>query len=604
MKKLLLFICLPALSFAQTYTLSNTTINNVCNATVYDPAGPNSNTNYGSTTPTITMTFCAPTGCRLKYWHTNAIFTQGGYRVFDGPSAYVGYNYWCNVDLCPTCSCPGGSDTIVTSQSCITLEVRANSTSGHYNLVGQIRCVPSAAISAGAITAVGSTTFCSGDSVRLNATPLGVSYQWYNGLNLISNATSSTYYAKTSGDYKCVIYSNISCSKTSNTIVANVNPDTPIITSDGSTSLCEGDDVTLTANDATSYLWNNGATTQNILVTEAGDYYVTLTENGCSDSSSITTVAVNPLPTPSITINGSANFCQGDNTSLNSNYSQGNQWLFNGNTIVGANAQSYNPTQSGFYSLKVTDNNNCQNTSQAVSITINSLPDATISASGTTTFCQGESVLLAVGAATSYLWSNSETTQSITVFNSGNYSVAVTGANGCVSTSALTNVTVHNLPAMPTVTQNGNILMSSSSTNNQWYLDGTIINGATSQFYTVTVNGNYSVTVTGNFGCTNSSTPINVTITGVDSEISFSERVNIYPNPVTNVLTVETMFSQNTFIQIEIKNVLGQIVYTLNDNAGSGLYKKMINLNLEQGTYSLTLQTNEDRTTKKIEIIK
>ena len=51
-------------------------------------------------------------------------------------------------------------------------------------------------------------------------------------------------------------------------------------------------------------------------------------------------------------------------------------------------------------------------------------------------------VTLTSSAASSYLWSNGATTQSITVNTSGNYSVTVTAANGCSGTSATTSVTV------------------------------------------------------------------------------------------------------------------------------------------------------------------
>jgi len=57
-------------------------------------------------------------------------------------------------------------------------------------------------------------------------------------------------------------------------------------------------------------------------------------------------------------------------------------------------------------------------------------------------------------------------------------------------------------------------------------------------------------------------------------------------------------------IQLEIRNMLGQIVYTLNDKTQGGLYKKNIDLALTPGMYFLIMQTNEGRVTKKIEIVK
>ncbi|MBK8364502.1 MAG: hypothetical protein IPL24_12810 [Bacteroidetes bacterium] len=67
----------------------------------------------------------------------------------------------------------------------------------------------------------------------------------------------------------------------------------------------------------------------------------------------------------------------------------------------------------------------------------------TISAGTSTTFCQGGSVTLTSTPATSYLWSTGSTLQSISVNSSGTYSVIITNANGCTSSSAGTIVTVN-----------------------------------------------------------------------------------------------------------------------------------------------------------------
>jgi len=70
-------------------------------------------------------------------------------------------------------------------------------------------------------------------------------------------------------------------------------------------------------------------------------------------------------------------------------------------------------------------------------------PTATITAGGSTTFCQGENVMLTSNPGASYLWSTGATTQSITVSSAGDYTVNVTNADGCSATSAATTVTVN-----------------------------------------------------------------------------------------------------------------------------------------------------------------
>jgi len=91
------------------------------------------------------------------------------------------------------------------------------------------------------------------------------------------------------------------------------------------------------------------------------------------------------------------------------------------------------------YFLESNENNNVI----AVPITLTkqsgTLP--TITANGATTFCQGGSVTLTSTAATNYLWSNGATTQSITVNQTGTYSVTV-GGSGCSATSLPISITV------------------------------------------------------------------------------------------------------------------------------------------------------------------
>ncbi|MBW8049089.1 MAG: hypothetical protein FVQ77_01865 [Cytophagales bacterium] len=67
-----------------------------------------------------------------------------------------------------------------------------------------------------------------------------------------------------------------------------------------------------------------------------------------------------------------------------------------------------------------------------------------ITANGPTTFCAGDSVTLTSSTANSFLWTNGDTTQSITVNTSGNFSVS--DASGCLANSEPVTVTVITAP--------------------------------------------------------------------------------------------------------------------------------------------------------------
>lgn len=89
------------------------------------------------------------------------------------------------------------------------------------------------------------------------------------------------------------------------------------------------------------------------------------------------------------------------------------------------------------------------NTTNMVFIcSLRTIPQPTITVNGSTTICAGDSVILDAGAGfASYTWSNTETTQTITVTSSGTFTVTIADAAGCtaVSTNSIV-VDVNNLP--------------------------------------------------------------------------------------------------------------------------------------------------------------
>ncbi|HNP98636.1 MAG TPA: T9SS type A sorting domain-containing protein, partial [Bacteroidia bacterium] len=114
----------------------------------------------------------------------------------------------------------------------------------------------------------------------------------------------------------------------------------------------------------------------------------------------------------------------------------------------------------------------------------------------------------------SYLWSSGETTQSVSVNNTGNYRVTVTNMNGCAATSEYTSITVNPAPQVPSIStsslttfcEGGSAVFTSSEPNdNQWYKDGVAITGETGVTYSATTSGDYSVVVTNGSGCSKTS---------------------------------------------------------------------------------------------------
>jgi hypothetical protein len=271
----------------------------------------------------------------------------------------------------------------------------------------------------------GTPSFCVGEPVNLT-TGVYASYLWSNG------ATTQGISLMTSGNFTVTVTDANGCVGTSPQVVVGINPNpTPTISPDGQVEICAGETVTLTSAPAITYLWSTGETTQSIVVSTAGIYNVFAEDiNGCTAISSDVIVVVNPLPTPTIVAGGPLDFCDGGSVLLSTQVYASYEWS------TGSVASTITATGSGNYTVTVTDVNGCEGTSPAVTVTEFPVPVVTVTPSGPTDLCAGGSVELTANAASSYVWSTGETTQSIIVNTAGSYSVTITDANGCTATSA------------------------------------------------------------------------------------------------------------------------------------------------------------------------
>ena len=402
-------------------------------------------------------------------------------------------------------------------------------------------------------TISGRTSICSGNSTTLTASGAN-SYTWSTG------ATTPTLTTSTAGTYTCTFRNSYGCTSTQDvTISVFAAP-----TISGTTAICSGNSTTLTASGADSYLWDTGATTPSITVTEAGTYTVTgSTSDGCSGSAGVT-VSVGALPT--ITIGGNTSFCQGASTTLTAMGGDAYEWN-NGTTgstltattpgtytVTGTNASgcsntasiqvttkpsyvnlpvsaaicqgaSYNAMGSTFstagtYHIEGYTTEGCDSIID-LTLTVNQLPSPTIT--GNTNICEGVSTTLAALGGTSFQWNNGSTGQAINVSNAGVYSVIVTDANGCSnSTSATVSVNTR-----PTVTISGStaICAGNSTTLTAQGADSYMWNnGSNGQSISVTNAGTYTVTGTSANGCDNT-TAVTVTVNPVYTNVPITQAI-------------------------------------------------------------------------------
>ncbi|MDR3679879.1 MAG: T9SS type A sorting domain-containing protein [Flavipsychrobacter sp.] len=216
----------------------------------------------------------------------------------------------------------------------------------------------------------GYLNICTNDSLLLGA-PVSYTYsyvyQWYWDGNVINGATSAEYTTRTAGAYQVTVSDNQCLSKSNILTVTTIQAPVDTLLSYGQTVICPGGvtGVTLaggTASNPESYLWyRNGtpiqsATRSSYLAPTVGTYTLKITDttNGCSSYSKPVSVTSGTIPDPSISYEWPS-----FQTGLFSNY----QWYYNNVPITGATSVNYAPTQSGVYTVMVTDANGCIGTS-------------------------------------------------------------------------------------------------------------------------------------------------------------------------------------------------------------------------------------------------
>ncbi len=153
-------------------------------------------------------------------------------------------------------------------------------------------------------------------------------------------------------------------------------------------------------------------------------------------------------------------------------------------------------------------------------------------------------------------------------------------------------------PTIPTITGNASQLTSSSATTYQWYLNGVLINGATSINYTPTVSGIYVVRITDANGCIyRYSAGYKYTKPNGIEAVDLSASIVVYPNPSNGQITIDDAGKLGNNFSIRVIDYTGNIVYT-NTNTHS------FNLaHLANGIYTLQLFSDNGNVTKRIQLI-
>ncbi len=297
---------------------------------------------------------------------------------------------------------------------------------------------------AGVISNTKDVSCFGGNDGMIDLTPLGgngsYSYSWTNG------STSQDPSSLSAGTHTVTITDGNGC--TSNAISAILGEPAAPLTSTiaGEDAKCNGasdGSVDLSPTGGTSpytFLWSNGAFTEDLSNVPAGTYSVTITDNnGCTATNSIT---INqPTGITSTLTKTDVSCFEGSDGTVTASVSGGTPtytyiWANASSTLV-STSMNLPSVAASTYFLTVTDANGCTHTDNIIVNEPSKLEIDTIIV--TDVLCHGESTgaidIEIVGGTPSYTvsWSNSAITEDISSLSTGWYYVNVVDANGCTT---------------------------------------------------------------------------------------------------------------------------------------------------------------------------
>ena len=356
---------------------------------------------------------------------------------------------------------------------------------------------------------------CEDQSIQLTIPTNGTSYLWSTG------ETTQSITVTNAGEYWGEVISN--CGSDRDTVAITSLP-LPLVNVSGVLAICEGENTTLTANVeyADNFEWSTGETTETIVISDAGDYFLQA-ENNCGESSFPFTISVEQQPV--VNLGPDTNLCAGESLTL-SLPDGANSYAWN----TGETTQSITVSNAGTYTGEIITNCGTANDT----IEIEAIIEPTINLMGSTQICEGGQTELSVNQefGSEVIWSTGETTNSIMIDEVGEYWVQVN--NVCFSVQEDFLITFQedidvNIDDEYLLCAGEELLLDATYPNAsyQWQ------DGSVEPTFTVSEEGNYSVIVSAN-GCVEQVTtqvnviePISVNL-GRDTTICLRNELELY----------------------------------------------------------------------------
>jgi hypothetical protein len=257
-------------------------------------------------------------------------------------------------------------------------------------------------------------------------------YLWSNSPVSNNNIQNPTATPTASSSYFVLITDTLSGCILSDTVDVHVLP-TPVVNLGADTVICSNQPLML---DGTAglytYLWSTTDSTQMITVNSFGTYDVLVTDttSGCTDADTIL-VGVNVAP--SFSLGTDVTICAGNQTTFTGPSGTFTYLWSNGDTIDNVVTGT-----AGSYDLTVTDTTTACFSSDTIVLNVNPVPVVALGADTSICSASGSITLSAPAGNYTYLWSTTDSTQTITVNTTGNYDVLVVDtATTCSSSDTI-----------------------------------------------------------------------------------------------------------------------------------------------------------------------